>query len=119
MNATVRPGNGATVLRYRVHKGRRTAPGVDPRVDTLLGMVMALTSEVAVLRDRLDTHERLGAEQKPVTPASVDDYVPDEATGKARAAQRQRLIEKVCRPLMAADSTDPGKDKGADPEREE
>ncbi len=103
MNATRRPAT-TPPLRLRVHKGRREAPGVDPRVDTLLGMVMALTSEVAVLRDRLDAHERLGADRQPVTPASVDDYLPDEAAQKARAARRTRLIEKVCRPLLAADN---------------
>jgi hypothetical protein len=93
-------------LRLRVHKGRREVPGVDPRVDTLLGMVMALTSEVAMLRDRLDAHERLNADRQPATPESVDDFVPDEPAQKARAAWRQRLIEKVCRPLLAADNAE-------------
>jgi hypothetical protein len=103
MSATTRPGH-APPLRHRVHKGRREAPGVDPRVDTLLGMVMALTSEVSILRDRLDAHERLNAGKQPVTPEAVDDFVPDEAAQKARAALRTRLIEKVCRPLLAADN---------------
>lgn len=103
MSATGRVANPPS-LRLRVHKGRREAPGVDPRVDTLLGMVMALTSEIAVLRDRLDAHERLNAGQQPITPEAVDDYLPDEAAQKARAALRTRLIEKVCRPLLAADN---------------
>ncbi|MFO1426155.1 MAG: hypothetical protein U1F11_04110 [Steroidobacteraceae bacterium] len=105
MSASIRPGS-APVRRHRIHKGRRAVPGEDPRVDTLLGMVMALTSEVAVLRERLDAHERLGAAGRTVTPQNVDEYEADEAAQRARAAQRQRLIEKVCRPLVAATQTD-------------
>ncbi len=80
------------------------APGVDPRVDTLVGMVLALTSEVAILRDRVDAHERLAATQTPATPATVDDFVPDEAAQRERAARRQHLIDKVCRPMVAAEA---------------
>jgi hypothetical protein len=87
--------------RLAVHKGRRTVPGVDPRVDTLLGMVLSLTSEVAVLRERLDAHERLAAAGGFTGPDAVDAYVPDAAAEEARAAQRQRLLAKVCRPLVA------------------
>ncbi len=116
MNATSRPAAASPALRHKLHKGRREVPGVDPRVDTLLGMVMALTSEVSVLRERLDAHERLGAASQPVTPEMVDHYVPDETVAKARAAMRQRLIDKVCRPMRAADSTEPGKDNGDDEE---
>jgi hypothetical protein len=102
MSATVRATDNND-RRYRIHKSRIEVPGVDPRVDTLLGMVMQLMSEVSVLRERVDAHERLGAASQPVTPETVDDYVPDEAAVKARAAVRQRMIEKVCRPLLAAD----------------
>lgn len=91
--------------RLRVQKGRRTVPG-DPRIDTLLNMVMSLTSEVAVLRDRVDAHERLAAAGVVPAPDTVDAYDPDEAALKARAAQRQRLIAKVCRPLVAEGSAE-------------
>jgi hypothetical protein len=101
MNATVRATNNAD-RRYRIHKSRIEVPGVDPRVDTLLGMVMQLMSEVSVLRERVDAHECLAAAKQAPTPEAVDDYVPDEAAVKARAAVRQRMIEKVCRPLLAA-----------------
>lgn len=101
--------SGATVapkapvgLRHRVHKGRRVVPGPDPRVDTLLGMVMALTSEVAVLRERLDAHERLNRQGQAATPESVDGFLPDEQAQRERSAARQRLLDKVCRPLLAA-----------------
>jgi hypothetical protein len=87
--------------RLTVHKGRREAPGVDTRVDTLIGMVLSLTSEVAVLRERIDAHERLAAAGAFNGPEAVDSYLPDAAAEAARAAQRQRLLAKVCRPLLA------------------
>ncbi len=108
MSATVRATDTAD-RRYRIHKSRIEVPGVDPRVDTLLGMVMQLMSEVSVLRERVDAHERLAEAKQPPTPAAVDDYVPDEAAVKARAAVRQRMIEKVCRPLLAADEASEAK----------
>ncbi len=101
--ATVAP-KAAPMQRHRLHKGRRTVPGPDPRVDTLLGMVMALTSEVAVLRERIDAHERLNAQGQAASPETVNDFQPDETTQRERAAARQRLIDKVCRPLLAAGS---------------
>ena len=101
--ATVAP-KAAPMQRHRLHKGRRTVPGPDPRADTLLGMVMALTSEVAVLRERVDAHERLSAQGQSLAPAGVNSFQPDEAAQRERAAARQRLIDKVCRPLSAAGS---------------
>ena len=87
--------------RLKVAKGRRRAPGDDPRIDTLMSMVMALTSEVSVLRERIDAHERLIPENKLTGPDAVDDYLPDENANAERARQRKRLIDKVCRPLLA------------------
>ena len=92
----------AEVKPIHVHKGRRMAPGPDPRVDTLLGMIMALTSEVSVLRERLEAHESLSGQGQPMDHDSVDDYEPTPADEERRQRQRQRLLEKVCRPLVAS-----------------
>lgn len=108
--ATVKPVP-SPLRRHRVHKGRRPSPGQDERVDTLLGMVMALTSEIAVLRERLDAHERLAAAGQSATPANVDAYDPDEVVQQQRAAARQRMIDKVCRPLIAAGGSAPVSDE--------
>jgi hypothetical protein len=93
----------AKVTPIQVHKGRRIVPGPDPRVDTLLGMVMALTSEVSVLRERLETHESLSGNGQQIDHASIDSYEPSSAEEERRQQQRQRLLEKVCRPLIASD----------------
>jgi len=89
----------------RIHKGRRAVPG-DPRIDALINMVLSLTSEVAVLRERLDAHERLAEAGVPASPAAVDAYTPDPPVQQARSAQRERLINKVCRALVAENSAD-------------
>ncbi|MCB1623565.1 MAG: hypothetical protein KDI32_03180 [Pseudomonadales bacterium] len=96
MNAT-----SASGTRHRIQKGRRAVPGSDPRIDTLLNMLMALTSEVAILRERLDAHERLAALRQFTGPDAVDAYQPDEEAQETRARLRERLIAKVCRPLVA------------------
>ena len=95
------PSEIVSRARLRVHKGRRAVPGGDARIDTLIGMVLALTSEVAVLRERVDAHERVAAAGGKLDPASIDDFEPDALALQARAVQRQRLIAKVCRPLLA------------------
>ncbi|HPF27197.1 MAG TPA: hypothetical protein P5528_01520 [Steroidobacteraceae bacterium] len=100
--------------RHRIQKGRPPVAGGDPRIDTLLNMVMALTSEVAVLRERLDAHERLAASNQFTGPDAVDAYQPDEAVQKLRAGQRERLIAKVCRPLVAEGVTAAAADPVAD-----
>ena len=66
----------------------------DPAVDKLLAMVMALLGEVCVLRERLDTHERLMAGGV-LTREAVEAFVPDTAAVKARAALREQAIARV------------------------
>ncbi len=89
----------------RIHKGRRSVPG-DPRIDTLMNMVLSLTSEVAVLRERIDAHERLVKNGEIPTPENVDAYIPDETAKEARTAQRERLLKKICRPLLGEETKD-------------
>jgi hypothetical protein len=76
----------------------------DPDVDKLLAMIMAMTGEIALLRGRLDTHEHLLAAGKPVTPDSIESFVPDTASEAAREAQRQAMLSRVFRILTVAES---------------
>ena len=71
----------------------------DPAVDKLLAMTAALIGEVCVLRDRLDTHERLAAERGLYDATEIDNYAPDEATLRARESQRKATIERVMKVL--------------------
>lgn len=72
----------------------------DPVQETLLSMVMALTGELSVLRERLDAHERLlGEAGLPLRPAEVDAYVPDAEAREYRQAVRQRILRHVMRAI--------------------
>lgn len=62
--------------------------------DRLMAIILALVSEVASIRERLDTHERLGSV---VTPALVETYRPDSATEAEREAWRDAYIRRLFR----------------------
>lgn len=72
----------------------------DPVQETLLSMVMALTGELSVLRERLDAHERLLAAQGlPLAPEDVDGFTPDAGSRDYRQAVRRRLLNHVMRAI--------------------
>lgn len=93
-------------LRKTVSLGREPDFGDAPSNAQLLEMVLALTAEVSVLRDRLDTHERLAAQNDAPTIASVEafDLTPDVM--EARSTMRQRLLAKLFRPIRQAAARD-------------
>jgi hypothetical protein len=78
-------------------KGRRPFFFDDPNTDKLLAMVLALAGEVSLLRDRLDTHERLAREGLPGTPENIEAYAFTESQEDERATQRAASIDRVLR----------------------
>lgn len=93
------PGLGAPKERVWVAKGKQPKFHEDRAIDQLMAMVTALTAEVSILRDRLDTHERLAEDGKSIARDNVDTFVPDTNIMTERSAQRQRLLRKVFRVL--------------------
>jgi hypothetical protein len=83
--------------RMRFAKGRRPFFFDDGNIDKLLAMIMALTGEVAVLRERLDTHERLARKGKKATPENIEKYSPDTVVEDAREAVRAAMLSRVFR----------------------
>lgn len=73
----------------------------DPDVDRLVAMLMALTGEVSVLRDRLDTLERLLEARGGPGPGDIEAYVPSEGVAAERARQREQLLAEVLRIVEA------------------
>lgn len=71
----------------------------------LLAAVTALTAEVAILRDRVDAHERLSQARGGFGPEDVDRFEGDGDAQAARRSVRQRLIGNVFRVFL---------DKGSD-----
>ena len=79
---------------------RRPIPHEDPGDAQLMEIIVALTSEVATLRERLDTHERLAERAGGFTPAQVDAYEPEPAAVAVRDRLRQGLIRRVFKALQ-------------------
>ncbi|MSO98177.1 MAG: hypothetical protein EXR11_08170 [Rhodospirillaceae bacterium] len=93
------PGLGAPKERVWVAKGKQPQFHNDRAIDQLMAMVTALTAEVSILRDRVDTHERIAEKRKLFGRDEVDGYIPDTPVMAERSAQRQRLLRKVFRVL--------------------
>jgi len=81
-------------------KGDRPAffPG-EPAADRLLGMVMTLATELAVVRERLDTIERITAARGMDLAAEVDGYEPPIGVREAREAWRQAFLDRLLKML--------------------
>jgi hypothetical protein len=83
-------------------------------VDRVMAVLLALTSEVATLRERIDTHERLAAQGLAATPEQVEAHVPEPAAEAAREAWRDAYIRRLFR-VISEDIEGAG--RGADPPR--
>lgn len=81
-------------------KGRRPDYFEDPAIDRLLSMVLALASEVSVLRERLDTVERLLERSGALRREDIERYVPDRAAGEERGLATKAMIARVMRGLQ-------------------
>jgi hypothetical protein len=66
-------------------------------VDRVMAIVLALASEVASIRDRIDSHERLADAGAPPRSSNVEAYVPDAAAEAAREAWRDAYIRRLFR----------------------
>jgi hypothetical protein len=96
-------------------KGKRPQYFEDPAVDRTLSIVMALVGEVSVLRERLDTVERLLDAKGTVSRADIESYAPDRATGRERALITRNYIARVMRGVQqdmeAMAENEPGLDE--------
>ena len=86
--------------RVRTAKGHRPHFFDDPNIDKLMAMVMALTTEVSVLRDRLDTHERLAAKKEWADHEAIEAYQMDDIADAYRTQARSEFIARVLRILQ-------------------
>jgi len=84
----------------KIAKGKRPVYLDDPQVDKLLTIVMALTGELSVQRDRLDTIERLLAAKGILSVAEIDAYEPLEEVAKEREHWRAEYIARILRVLQ-------------------
>jgi hypothetical protein len=78
-------------------KGRRPDYFEDPALDRLLSLTMALVGEVSVLRERMDTVERLLEAKGTISRADIDAWQPDRAAGEERGIATRAYIARVMR----------------------
>ena len=91
----------------RTAKGKRPAFFPDePAADQLLGMVMTLAGEVAVLRERLDTVECLAAGGKAISAESIEAYEASLADRERREAWRQQFLDRLFQGLAKESADD-------------
>jgi hypothetical protein len=88
-------GKSGSIRLPREPKGRRAQFYPDPAIDQLLAIVVALTGELSVALDRIDTLERVLAARGVIGPCDVEAWVPDETASSERARRREELIERV------------------------
>lgn len=81
-------------------KGRRPQYFDDPALDRVLSMLMALIGEMSVMRERLDTIERLLEAKGNLTRADIETYAPDEAAAFERGCLTREYIARVMRGLQ-------------------
>ncbi len=83
----------------RVAKGKKPIYLDERSIDNLMAMIMTLTQEISVLRDRLDTIEKLLANKKSITLEDIETFEPDDDLIKERKDRRQMLLKRVLLPI--------------------
>jgi hypothetical protein len=76
-------------------RGARPQFSENPEIDRVLAITMALASEVAALRERLDTFETLSARKGGVTTAEVEAFSASAEHEKAREKWRHDFLDRI------------------------
>lgn len=81
----------------RSSKGQRPSFFDDPAIDQVMTFFFELMTEVAVMRERLDTVERLLDNKDAVSRADIEAYRADATVEAERAAWRNGYFQRVMR----------------------
>ena len=77
--------------------GRRPDFHDEPAIDRLLSLTLAVVGEVSVLRDRMDTIERLLEAKGSINRADIEAYEPDGPAAQERGLATRAYIARVMR----------------------
>ena len=80
-------------------KGGRPLFLETPAQDDLLAIVVALAQELAVVRERADTAERLLVQKGILEPEDIEKYKPDRSVELGREQWRQDYLGRIFRPI--------------------
>ncbi len=78
-------------------KGKRPEFFDDPQNERLLSILMAVVGEVSVLRERMDTVERLLEAKGTINRGDIDGYTPDKQAAYERGLMIREYIYRVMR----------------------
>jgi hypothetical protein len=78
-------------------KGKRPQYFDDPAIDRTLSIVLAIAGEVSVLRERLDTVERLLDAKGTISRADIDAYQPDRDAAYERGLATKEYVARIMR----------------------
>ena len=73
----------------------------NPDTDKLVSMLMGLAGEVSVMRDRMDTVERLLGEKGLLTQSDIDNFEPSEDVLMQRAETRELFLGEITRVITS------------------
>jgi len=89
------PAAAAPVRLPRVPKGGRARFFAEAGTDQLFGIVTALTAELSVAFERIETLERILEKRGALQRSDIESHQPDAAEAAARTGAREALIERV------------------------
>lgn len=83
----------------RVAKGKKPRYLDDDSIDNLMAMIMTLTQEISVLRDRIDTFEQILEDKNVILEKEFDEFIPSDDLETTRKNRRHQLLERVLLPI--------------------
>ena len=78
-------------------KGKRPFFLKDPDVERVMAITMAVAQELAVMRERLDTVERLLEEKGTISQGDIETYAPSKDIAEQRGAWTQEYLARILR----------------------
>ena len=81
----------------RVSKGKRPQFFDDPAIDQMMTFLLELMTEVSVVRERLDTVERLLDAKGSISRQDIEDYRADSSVEAERTEWREAYTKRVLR----------------------
>ena len=76
-------------------RGKRPLFYDTPGMDEAMSMILVLANELSVVRDRLDSVERVAAAKGLVLEAEIEAYEPDQPVLEARELRRQDFLARL------------------------
>lgn len=75
----------------------------DPVLDRMMKVIISLSQEVYVLRDRLGVIEHLLDERRMISRTDIEGYRPDATHQSRILGERDAFVERLLSPLIEGD----------------